>query len=496
MSEFPPTPEQATALELFATGKSIAIEAFAGTGKTSTLIMLAEAGDARGLTGQYLAFNKAIVSDAAEKFPRSVACNTAHSLAFQAVGKDFRKRLDSSARMKSWDIARLLRIDPVEVVTFMDTKKKLSPNFLAGLAMRSIERFCQTADAEPTYRHVPLIDGLDDPNPHGLRSYAVNNAVGRALEPALRMAWRELRRYNGTLPFKHSHYLKMWQLGDPLINADYILADEAQDLNPVLLAIIEAQNHAQRVYVGDSQQQIYSFTGAVNALQSVPTESRAVLTQSFRFGHAIAEIANTVLDELNAAGRLVGTGSIASTVCPVAEPSAILCRTNAAAVRAVFRALEDGQKPFLVGGGGEIASFARAAQNLMEGKRTEHPELACFETWGEVLEYVEFDEQGDELRLMVKLIDEFGVARILEALGQLGTESAADVVISTAHKSKGREWDSVQLASDFPDQPDAEEKRLLYVAVTRARLELDITAVAFFSDELEPAEPIELEAAL
>jgi superfamily I DNA/RNA helicase len=49
------------------------------------------------------------------------------------------------------------------------------------------------------------------------------------------------------------------------------------------------------------------------------------------------------------------------------------------------------------------------------------------------------------------------------------------VIVSTAHKAKGREWDSVRLASDFasaclgkhPDAPS--EVRLFYVAMTRAK---------------------------
>lgn len=66
------------------------------------------------------------------------------------------------------------------------------------------------------------------------------------------------------------------------------------------------------------------------------------------------------------------------------------------------------------------------------------------------------------------------------------TEASADVVISTAHKSKGREWQSVQLAGDFPDEAagsDA-ELRLLYVAATRGRLELDVSQTILGVEEV------------
>jgi len=65
-------------------------------------------------------------------------------------------------------------------------------------------------------------------------------------------------------------------------------------------------------------------------------------------------------------------------------------------------------------------------------------------------------------------------------------------VLSTAHKAKGREWDSVRLAADFAssrtdaDQADTEaETRLFYVAMTRARsvLAVDPTVLTHFTTE-------------
>lgn len=64
-------------------------------------------------------------------------------------------------------------------------------------------------------------------------------------------------------------------------------------------------------------------------------------------------------------------------------------------------------------------------------------------------------------------------------------ERRADVVISTSHKAKGREWDTVELADDFlPSKPDRvtgevkvdrAELRLFYVALTRARVSIDFS---------------------
>lgn len=469
-SAFAPTAEQEKALELFATGRSLAIEAGAGTGKTSTLVMLAQSTSRRG---QYIAFNRSIVAEAATKFPANVTCKTAHSLAYRAIGHKFAHRLESN-RMRASEIAARLGIGSLrfETAGITGAPKILSDVQLAKLAMKAIDGFCQSADEQPMAVHVPFVKGLDAP---GL--YTNNNAVSRYLLPFVRKAWDDLQDVDGSLRFNPGHYLKMWQLSGPRIAADFILFDEAQDANPVMVAIVTAQDHAQLVWVGDSQQQIYTFTGAVNALANVPADDRAFLTQSFRFGPAIAEVANVCLDQLQAELRISGWDRVSSTVGPIGEPDAILCRTNAEAVRTVLNAIADGRRPHLVGGGEAVVRFAKAAVDLMAGRGTDHPELACFDSWDEVKLYVE-DDEGDDLKLLVKLITDFGAETIISKLDRQPEERDADVVVSTAHKAKGREWDAVQLAGDFPDQAQGEELRLLYVACTRARVELDIDAVA------------------
>jgi hypothetical protein len=495
--EFPPTPEQAYAVDQFLAGDTLAINAYAGTGKTSTLLLIAEAAGRR--RGQYVAFNKSIVTDAQGKFPKTVAANTAHSLAFRAVGRNMSHRLDAR-RMKGTEIARLLRIDPFHC-TVEGNPKTLPAGFLAGVVMRTVTSFCQSAEEEPQPRHVPYQDGIDAPIV-GRRTWDNNRLLREHIMPAVRRAWADLLKPEGLLPYKHEHYLKTWQLGGPFIPADYVLFDEAQDANPVMLAIVQAQDHAQKVYVGDAYQQIYSFTGAVNALQSLGDGTRqAALTQSFRFGPAIADLANVPLEELGAPKPLLGFDKVDSAVCPIERPDAILTRTNARAMTNLFAAIREGRRPHLIGGGTEVKQFARAADDLQADGRTDYPDLACFESWGEVQEYVASDPQGSELALMVRLVDEFGTSTILEALDRMPKEENAGLVISTAHKAKGREWHRVKLGNDFPDPvadrkaagdlgDDAlsdEELRLIYVAVTRGQHEVDVEAVPYFTTRRETA---------
>lgn len=469
---FPLTDEQEEAVRLFAEGLSIAIQAGAGTGKTSTLVAIAKS---TGRIGKFVAFNKAIVTDAAAKLPPNVSASTAHSLAYQQVGKDFRHRLDS-ARQDSNEIARRLRIQPF-FVEFGEQRKAIQPSTLAGYVMKAIGSFCNSADAEPGPMHVAYVDGIDLPTEDGTKTYEQNDRLRKHLAPALAAAWEDLQRTDGELRFSPDVYLKIWQLGlrgKPVIPGEFILFDEAQDANPVLLDVVEQQGK-QVVFVGDAQQQIYTWRGAIDAMSSVPAEQTCFLTNSFRFGPEIADAANKVLGQIESAQlRLVGKAA-PGKVEAHDSPEAILCRTNAGAIRIVLDEMEKGRSTHLVGGSGDVERFAKAARDLQNGKPTDHPELACFDSWEQVQDYVQLDAMGDELAPLVRLLDDYGVETVLRATSTRTSETDADVVVSTAHKAKGREWDVVRLASDFPiDRMGDSEYRLLYVALTRARRHLDI----------------------
>ena len=298
----------------------------------------------------------------------------------------------------------------------------------------------------------------------------------------------------------HNCYFKIWCLEEPVLNYDSVFVDEAQDTNPALLGVVAAQK-CQRVIVGDANQAIYEWRGAVDALGSFRAlgAETATLSTSFRFGQPIADVANEILTTLGASLRLVGCPGKDGTVGSVASPTITLCRTNARAVSLALAAIADGQRVALIGGADDVVRFAEAAQKLMEGQPTTHPELACFDSWGEVLAYVRADELGSDLKVMVTLIEEYGAATIITELGRTVDEKKADVIVSTAHRSKGRQWPSVKLAGDFPDgskRPMSDEEwRLLYVAVTRAQESLDITAVTALrppaTEELEELEELE-----
>lgn len=79
---------------------------------------------------------------------------------------------------------------------------------------------------------------------------------------------------------------------------------------------------------------------------------------------------------------------------------------------------------------------------------------------------------------LVRLVRELGEASLLRALNQtVANEEDATRIISTGHKAKGREWNRIQIGGDFSRErlkANPDELRLFYVALTRAREEVDI----------------------
>ena len=85
----------------------------------------------------------------------------------------------------------------------------------------------------------------------------------------------------------------------------------------------------------------------------------------------------------------------------------------------------------------------------------------------------------------MSLINTVGEAALIDALLK-SNSSDYDCIVTTAHKSKGLEFNKVKLGGDFFYKEAAapgekilteDEARLLYVAATRAKKQLDISAL-------------------
>ncbi|NWV03591.1 FBH1 helicase, partial [Ptilonorhynchus violaceus] len=261
----------------------VKIMAFAGTGKTSTLVKYAE--KFPDLKFLYVAFNKAVTEKGKKVFPRNVTCKTFHSLAFGSVGRHYKdKGKLNFSKMSVYSISSLLR------------HRKGESLFVRGKTVsQTLESFFSSSDEEICEEHTPLWCK----NTHGMMQLVSREEKKIIVEEAKEI-WHNMKKLDGDAEKRYKMtcdgYLKLWQLSKPQLSGyDAIFVDEAQDCTPAIVDIVLSQK-CGIILVGDPHQQIYTFRGAVNTLYSVPHTHVYYLTQSFRFGPEIAYVGATILD--------------------------------------------------------------------------------------------------------------------------------------------------------------------------------------------------------
>lgn len=398
-------------------------------------------------------------------------CRTTHSIAAQFVrnthGFSQGKLFDPISAKK---LVELLGIQGL----LLDAHTALTPVQLAHLLLQTSRKFCNSADAEIGKEHVDLTGRL---------RMTSDSAKADAIEWIVRNSqalWKRMLDANNPIPLGHDGYLKVWSLSRPKLDYGFVFVDEAQDTNPAVLSVLCNQENSQMVYVGDLHQQIYEWRGAVNAMRDISTDAEAILSQSFRFGTAIANKASMVLRTLGEETPLRGNENIDSHISDDQSTRAVLARTNATVISEALRALETDRKPHIIGGTKEYRELLSDVSALMNNRPGQRPEFFGFKNWAEVVAFADTDE-GEQIRRFVTLVQSNGTGRLWTAvLKSEDKEETADVVISTAHKGKGREWPSVRIAEDFSScacdggKIAEAEVRLFYVAITRAQKTLSI----------------------
>lgn len=475
MNKRTPTEQQEKCITAICSAiQMLKIEACAGSGKTSTLTMMAQASEVPSL---YLAFNKVTATEASQKFPRHVTCRTTHSIAYAAFGAKMSAKLSRpkggyvNVAGTGSEIARFFSIDSYENKDGVT----ITNNFMGLLTRDTVARFEQSADETIMEKHVPTLElkqKLGD-NPASMR-YVVS-----MVQKYAKILWEARTNLASPVLATHDTYLKLYQLSKPALKGyDVIYVDEFQDTTPCVLDIIMNQRKTSKiVMVGDNRQAIYGWRGAVNAMRMARCDT-FYLTKSFRYGQAVADIATTVLERDM---QIEGNSSIPSVVAlngviDPTKPYTRLFRSNAALLAEAVNAIIAGDDIRIEI---DIKDFVKLLQSTValfhdDMRNVKHEKLLAYTSWDEMLEESKSDP---ELGRVAKVVKDGNAAMWIEILQMHVNSPTAHVTFTTAHKSKGREWSQVRIENDFKscfnDDGEwiglsTEEQNLLYVAVTRA----------------------------
>ena len=465
------------------------VNAVAGSGKTTTLLEFAAHRPQSRIL--YLAYNRSVAEEVREKAKaRSLAnltVSTIHALAYRhAHGHRYELEHDLS----EWRILE----------QYVPANDRISERGLAyAWLLKDLVNYY--LNAELTALDGNLLTHYEAATAPSERVGTLLKKRGEEIVGVVRSMLSDMK--NGQAPAIHDFYLKMFQFSKSSLPYEVILVDEAQDVSGVMLSIINRQEQAQRVFVGDSYQQIYAFRHAVNSLDRV-TGKAYWLSRTFRFGDGLAQHLG---ERINAAYGLIGEDSelrisgsehdtrFGKRALQNQYPLTVIARSNSNLFEAVLQRLFSGVKAMHFEGGYPGYSFLNTRVvgllHLLQGRhaKIKDPMIAKFRSFEDVRRFAK-DTQNSGLTIMIELVSRYGAKlfdfdRMIKE--RLVDREHAQVIFTTTHKAKGQEYDIVEMVQDdFATRSDLakllnaeqgesspsklkEEINVYYVAATRAR---------------------------
>jgi len=311
----------------------VRVTAAAGTGKTTTLLALAEQCAKVGHSHIcYVTFSKSATKDGDARMRERLAglavqptleVKTLHACAMSLLcksrgeeqdGIDMEAKLYTDEDIQSYiqanfgpEMDRFLQVARANIMNF----KKESQNSLLISAQRQVvffiyktlNQFCRSSESLEEFRDIhrrkrnyypaTVFHTSEDSEKRGFPMSVYQNKVSFYADTAVQV-WDSLEQNQ-----KRSYDIEMKRahLKALRIPGSILLVDESQDMDGCQVAWIANQaNHGTHVYlVGDAAQTIYGFRGAKSKFMMEILGIDYSLTKSWRFGNQIAQIANAVL---------------------------------------------------------------------------------------------------------------------------------------------------------------------------------------------------------
>jgi len=417
-----PTAEQNNILNNCLNHPVSIINAFAGTGKTSTLVMLTELYKNRKFL--YLAYNKSIELEAQEKFDtdNNVKVKTTHALAYFYVARYTNINLKNVTNLKVKEIADRYNIDYK----------------LASFVNSSFQNYCNSGS----------VDIVALPKVKSIINMLLDDIELGAVAP--------------TFDFILKKFHLLLADGKVSIEEDVLLLDEGQDTNDVTLAIFHLISAKNKVVVGDKHQQIYAFRGSKNALSKIDG-GKYYLTESFRFNKRIAKNANMLLNMFK--GETIPLVSKKDDFeefdDAFGNPNytvGYISKNNTTLVSKMLTLIEKKYEFITVRNPDEIfrliLDVGYICENLNSKISYQNKYLKTIDGKEDLVSYI--GDSGDiELETAMSIYEKNGLEsiQIAHQVAKQYFDNGGDyrIVLTTAHSSKGLEWDVVVVENDFSD---------------------------------------------
>ena len=297
-----------------------------------------------------------------------------------------------------------------------------------------------------------------------------------------------------------------------------LVIDEAQDMGKDDFRLVQAlmrQNEEMRVIaVGDDDQNIYGFRGSDSRyMQSLVEQERLrvgerssgmsaklyEMTDNYRSAKAIVDCANryvqripgrmkhtSIKSAIGEDGKVMSLKSLLDAEIKVEGSTAILTRTNEETMQVAYELGQRGLHATIAQSMGDFrfGNLAEVRYFLKQLGGKDEVTISK-EKWNEAKQRtLETYASSTCLSVMQHFFSDFEITHqsyyrsdLREYIFESNIEDfiAADdksVFVSTIHKAKGREFDTVYLLSPIPDGRDVNDMRAYYVGLTRAKRNL------------------------
>lgn len=438
-------------------GDIVLIQAFAGTGKTTTLINVAKKYNNKKVL--YLTFNKSLCESAKNITGIDhVTISTIHSLALSLIDPTNKYTI---GKIDLNYIENAFNVDRIESSLI----KKIMENFFASNSKYISEYHISSMNLGNDKYFLDISNEL----------------------------WNHM--INSRCKMPHDGYLKLFQISNPILQYDIILLDEVQDSTECILQIIKKQKNAIRYLVGDIHQQIYGFRNVCNVFDGRLSNNiyKFTLSQSFRYGYQIAHIANLFLETFKNENKKIYSYGMNTNILlntnTLNEQYTIITRTNICLMKECFK-IDSNKKIFILGKRYNFEKeclYALGFSSLQNGL-IPHVSKLQFNSFSEMRDHF-LNLKKFKWTCRINLYLEYGI-EIIEKYRQLQEQIVfniddADIVLTTTHQAKGLEFNNVKLSDDFiplvttlntiykyKSNSAIEGYNILYVAITRAKKNL------------------------
>ena len=304
------------------------------------------------------------------------------------------------------------------------------------------------------------------------------------------------------------------------IGKTVLVIDEAQDMDADEYALVWALMHHNEemrvIAVGDDDQNIYQFRGSDSKyMRSFISDFQATqyeMTDNYRSCRNIVQFSDNYIQRLRNRMKKQGCKAISQETglvhltkhvssnlyIPIINQLknngikggvCVMTNTNDEAVQMAGLLLKEGFRAKLIQSGGSfrLADLAEIRYFLKQvDKRTSSPlisETAWKEAKDNTLQTYAQSDLSEYLLAFFKAFESTNNVKYRSDLGDFVFESNIEdfcfadkqtVLVSTIHKTKGREFDTVYMMLARDEEESAENIRKLYVGMTRARKSLYI----------------------